>query len=51
VIEHRDLPAARAPGHARGWRMFLDRLAEAVAAGRPVAVPPAPCDPGGAEAR
>jgi uncharacterized protein YndB with AHSA1/START domain len=28
VIEHRDLSAARAPGHARGWRMFLARLAE-----------------------
>jgi uncharacterized protein YndB with AHSA1/START domain len=43
VLEHRDLPAARAPGHDRGWSMFLPRLAEAVAAGRSVAVPPEPC--------
>jgi uncharacterized protein YndB with AHSA1/START domain len=28
VIEHRDLPDAHAPGHARGWRMFLARLAD-----------------------
>jgi uncharacterized protein YndB with AHSA1/START domain len=51
VIEHRDLPPARAPGHARGWPMFLGRLAEAVAAGRAVTVPPEPCDPGPPAAR
>ena len=34
VIEHRDLPDARAPGHDRGWRTFLGRLAD-VAEGRP----------------
>jgi uncharacterized protein YndB with AHSA1/START domain len=43
VIEHRDLAPARVPGHARGWRMFLGRLAEAAASGRPVTVPPEPC--------
>jgi uncharacterized protein YndB with AHSA1/START domain len=31
VIEHRDLPAARAAGHGRGWRVFLSRLADAAA--------------------
>jgi uncharacterized protein YndB with AHSA1/START domain len=46
VIEHRDLPPARAPGHARGWRMFLGRLAGTAASGRAIAVPPEPCDPG-----
>jgi uncharacterized protein YndB with AHSA1/START domain len=45
VIEHRDVPPAHTPGHARGWPMFLGRLAEAIAAGRPVTVPAEPCDP------
>ena len=43
VLEHRDLPAARASGHARGWRMFLGRLAGAAASGSAVTVPPEPC--------
>ena len=43
LLEHRDLPDARAAGHERGWGVFLPRLAEAVGSGRGVAVPPAPC--------
>jgi uncharacterized protein YndB with AHSA1/START domain len=27
LLEHRDLPAPRAPGHDRGWELFLGRLA------------------------
>ena len=42
VIEHRGLPASRAPGHDRGWSMFLGRLAAAVASG-PVGEPAPPC--------
>jgi uncharacterized protein YndB with AHSA1/START domain len=43
VVEHRDLPDPRAPGHERGWNLFLARLAETAASGRPLVVPPAPC--------
>ena len=42
VIEHRDLPARRAEGHGRGWRLFLGRLAVA-AAGGAVRDPAPPC--------
>ncbi len=51
VIEHRDVPPAHTPGHARGWPMFLGRLAQSIGARRPVTVPPEPCDPGAAAAR
>ncbi len=30
LVEHRDLPAARAAGHERGWGTFLARLAAEV---------------------
>jgi uncharacterized protein YndB with AHSA1/START domain len=43
VLEHRDLPDARAAGHERGWGVFLPRLAEAVASRRDLVVAPAPC--------
>ena len=41
-LEHRDLPAEEVPGHASGWRHYLDRVAIAGAGGDPGADPGMP---------